>query len=217
MVTIPINSRFNYAQQGPLPEATQDEIKAEPMLFNCDGEHAMEMGGRLTRLFMSNLPNEWKNDSLIIDSRVHMLMPGWYPCIPGWHHDDVPREREDGQPEYFCPSYTAAHALCVWGDASLTQFAVGRSHFPNVPIGSVFYREWHPMVEQRIQDGVLHRYTLSERRIALFDWNTWHQGMPATKDGWRFFIRASRHTNRKATNERRQQTQIYMSAVLGGW
>ena len=25
------------------------------------------------------------------DVKVHMLMPGQYPCIPNWHFDNVPR------------------------------------------------------------------------------------------------------------------------------
>lgn len=25
------------------------------------------------------------------DIKVHMLMPGQYPCIPNWHYDNVPR------------------------------------------------------------------------------------------------------------------------------
>lgn len=25
------------------------------------------------------------------DVKVHMLMPGQYPCIPNWHYDNVPR------------------------------------------------------------------------------------------------------------------------------
>lgn len=33
------------------------------------------------------------------DIKVHMLMPGQYPCIPGWHHDMVPRD-ESGRQDY---------------------------------------------------------------------------------------------------------------------
>ena len=25
------------------------------------------------------------------DVKVHMLMPGQYPCIPNWHYDNIPR------------------------------------------------------------------------------------------------------------------------------
>ena len=28
----------------------------------------------------------------VLDVKVHMLMPGQYPCIPNWHYDFVPRD-----------------------------------------------------------------------------------------------------------------------------
>lgn len=28
----------------------------------------------------------------VIDIKVHMLMPGQYPCVPGWHCDFIPRD-----------------------------------------------------------------------------------------------------------------------------
>ena len=146
-----------------------------------------------------------------------MLMPNWYPCIPGWHHDDVPRERQDGQPNYVNPSYKAEHVMALFGDASLTQFAVGVFSFPDVAMGSVFYREWHPMVEEMIHDSFLERITAPQRRLIFFDWQTWHQGMPAHKRGWRFFIRATKNNPKPPRNEQRMQTQIYMPSPLGGW
>lgn len=30
-------------------------------------------------------------EDFIWDVKVHMLMPGQYPCIPNWHYDNVPR------------------------------------------------------------------------------------------------------------------------------
>lgn len=30
-----------------------------------------------------------------VDAKVHMLMPGQFPCIPGWHRDGVPRDEKN--------------------------------------------------------------------------------------------------------------------------
>ena len=81
---------------------SDDEVKNEPMLFSCNFEYALILGGPLTARFLAALPPEFlMAKDLIIDSRVHMLMPGWFPCIPGYHHDDVPRaSRLCGQPNY---------------------------------------------------------------------------------------------------------------------
>jgi hypothetical protein len=71
-------------------DVDNSEIKKEPMFFNSDFDYAYLNGGKITRSFLDNLPDGWRID-VVFDSRIHMLMPGWYPSIPGWHHDDVPR------------------------------------------------------------------------------------------------------------------------------
>lgn len=76
-------------------------VKNEPMLFSCDLDATRELGGPITRAWLDAILTDASIGPYIIDTRVHMLMPGFWPCIPGWHHDDVPREREDGQPDYF--------------------------------------------------------------------------------------------------------------------
>jgi len=30
----------------------------------------------------------------VVDAKVHMLMPGQFPCIPNWHGDAIPRNSE---------------------------------------------------------------------------------------------------------------------------
>jgi hypothetical protein len=61
-------------------------IKNEPMFFNCDLNFAFENGGPITEAFIRTLPEDWQDCNPVLDSRVHMLMKGWFPCIPGFHH-----------------------------------------------------------------------------------------------------------------------------------
>jgi hypothetical protein len=210
------NSRIDIA--GDLPEFSEQQIKNEPMLFNCDLKTASELGGPLTKAFLEALPNYWKwSDDMVIDSRVHMLKKGWFPCIPGFHHDDVPRERSDGQPNYIKPSYHSEHVLALIGDCCPTQFATGLSTFPEVPLGEKYYKVWHPLVVEKIKKGELQSVNAPSNKLVYFDWQTWHQGVPAIKDGWRWFIRASRNTDRKPTNELRRQVQVYLDMPMEGW
>ena len=88
-----------------LPQFTQLEVKNEPMLWQCDRKFAYENGGPITRAFLDAIKKTNLADDLIIDTRTHMLMPGWWPAIPGYHHDDVPRTRADKQPNYENPEY----------------------------------------------------------------------------------------------------------------
>jgi hypothetical protein len=201
-----------------LPSFSETEIKNEPMLFSCDFEAAAKLGGPLTNSFLANLAMSWDVNGVVIDSRVHMLMPGWFPCIPGWHHDDVPRTRSDGQPNYEAPEYMSEHCMALaGGDICPTQFALGAHELPDVPLGGVFYRNWHPIVEGQIGRGEMRLWNAPSNRLIFFDWESMHQGTQANADGWRWFIRASRNTARKPSNELRRQVQVYMPAVMDGW
>lgn len=201
-----------------LPEFALKQIKDEPMLFNCNYESAYDLGGELTKTFLDLLSPEFKlADDLIIDSRVHMLMKGWFPCIPGFHHDDVPRERKDKQPNYINPSYKAKHCMALIGDCCPTEFAIGKSEFPEVELDGKYYKVWHPLVVEKIKNKELQSISAPDGKLIYFDWQTWHQGIRAQKDGWRFFIRATINTGRKPTNELRRQVQVYLDAPMEGW
>ncbi len=183
-----------------LPETTQEEIKKEPMLHRADRLFALENGGPLTKHFLQAL--SWHIDiPILIDSRVHMLMPGMFPAIPGWHGDDVPRERADGQPNYINPSYKSDHCMAIWGDCSLTQFASGSFSMEIPPLGAKIYKVWNEQIDALCAKNEHSTTTVPERRMAYFDWMSWHRAMPATHRGFRFFIRATKGSNLSTRNE----------------
>jgi hypothetical protein len=57
------------------------------------------------------------------DIKVHMLMPRQYPCIPGWHVDNVPRA-SDGRQEFDKVRLDLPMWMWVSG-GPLTQFRTG--------------------------------------------------------------------------------------------
>ena len=194
-----------------------NEMEVEPMMFSADAHFAYENAGPITRGFLDALPADWKSENFIFDSRVNMLMPGWFPCIPGWHLDDVPRSREDGQPNHLDPEYHAEHILCCLGDASLTEFALGDCSLVEPDLGKIVYGEWHKEIENQISCGNLHRDSAKSGQMYWFNWQTWHRGTAATKSGWRWFGRITRFSQRSTMNKIRKQTQVYMSATEAGW
>lgn len=212
-----INSAFQ--QRGVFAsDWSQDIIKNEPMLFNCDRESAIELGGPITKDFMENLPSDWKNCDIVVDSRVHMLMKGWFPCIPGHHHDDVPRSGKSGQPNYENPEYRSLHLMgLVNGDVCPTQFAVGEIEL-GVPDG-VIYKQWHKDVIAAVDAGKMEHVSAPSGVYVQFDDRSFHQGTTAVSGGWRWFIRVSKNTDRtkNCTNELRRQVQVYLEAPMEGW
>jgi hypothetical protein len=211
MNTVHIDSKYTLGAF--VPAADEVTIKQEPMLHRATREVAYLKGGVLTRSFLDVLP--WED--ILVDSRVHMLMPGMFPCIPGWHHDDVPREREDRQPNYINPSYKAEHCMALWGDCCRTEFAVGSRTMEIPPVGSKIYKTWHPQVDALCGSGELQRESAPVNQLVYFDWQTWHRGTDATKKGFRFFIRATRNTGLEARNEIRFNANVYMPVIEEGW
>lgn len=203
-----------------LPEFTQDQVKNEPMLFNCDWETAMTLGGPITMAFLRAIHDSdpGAHKPVVIDTRVHMLMPGWFPAIPGFHHDDVPRG-DDGQPNYDDPAYYAMHCMAlVNGDVCPTEFAVGTEDYPRVlPGEGPIYKKWHLLTEEYIEKGYLRREVAPTNTLIWFDWQAFHQGVEAKKNGWRWFGRATWNTDRVPTNEIRRQVQVYLANPMEGW
>lgn len=199
---------------------TKEQISNEPMFYRASREFAIEHGGPITKQFLENIPPDWKDIPVTIDTRVHMLMPGWFPCIPGMHHDDIPRTREDKQPNYETLDYSADHILgLVNGEVAPTEFAVGQIDLDIPPIGELVYRDWHPKVMKAIENGSLKSVKAESYRYIQFDNFSFHQGTKAVASGWRWFIRVSRNTERAndCKNEIRKQVQVYMENPMEGW
>ena len=204
---------------------TEDQIKNETMFFSAKPSFAYMNGGPITRNFLEQFIEETKeevmlSDRFCFDSRVHMLMPGWFPCIPGWHHDDVPRSRGDGQPNYDNPEYRPQHCLAlIGGDTAPTEFAVGSCDLPHVD--GVVYRDWHPLVDGLVDGGALRRVSVPDRTLIHFNDHAFHQGTRTVKRGWRWFGRltwdAGYEKGRVRHNEIRRQVNVYMDNPMEGW
>lgn len=198
-----------------------DMIKNEPMFFSADYAFAKEKGSVITKFILDQIasivPDEIMQKLLtsVIDSRSHMLMPSFYPCIPGWHHDDVPRSRADAQPNYHNPEYKSEHLMIVVGKTAMPQFLRTTIVLPDIPEGRTVYQAWDRIINAAESEDNF--YTIGSGDVYQFDWQTFHRGMPAKLHGWRYFIRFSWNTDRKSTNEIRNQVQCYISDPSVGW
>jgi len=209
-------------------KCNNDEVRKEPMFFNSDFEFAMENGGEITKSFLHALPDEWKEQPLVFDSRVHMLMPGWYPSIPGYHHDDAPRPLipvgqhfiTAGQPDYENPRYKAEHIMAlVNAQICPTKFIIGECKMPAIPDGELIYRNWHLEVMELIKNNKIEVFKCPDKQLVYFNWQCFHTGDKALLNGWRWFGRVSRNTDRlnRITNEIRTQVQVYLEFPMEGW
>lgn len=222
------NSKISKVVSIPFPEetVTVSSIKNEPMLFNCDLEHALIYSGPLTKHWLSQLPQDWLDhgDKLVIDTRVHMLMPGWIPCIPGWHHDDIMRSPKTGQPDYDSEYKTEHIMTLVNSHIAPTKFVTGISTFV-YPDNKIVYGARSPEVDHQIKEGLLQVVEAPDQSLIYFDDNTWHTGVEAVSNGWRWFGRVSRYFKNNVqiarknnrSNEVRKQVQVYLTMLNKGW
>lgn len=191
---------------------SEDAIKNEPMLFSADIPFAVKNGGPITRVFVSELIRMGITEAAI-DSRVHMLKRGWWPCIPGWHIDDFHRG-SDGQPDL--EHADGYHLMMLVGDCSVTEFLREPVTLSNDRHdGEVLYGAYNRQIDALIEEGTLRPEPVPTSRIIQFGMDDLHQGSPATKSGWRFFIRASVGTGHPIVNEIRRQVQVYVNAGEG--
>lgn len=199
-------------------------VEPEPMLFAADIGFCDEFGGDLTRAFVKALPADWQHDlGLIIDSRVHMLKPGWFPAIPGWHLDEVPRDSVNGQPDLglIDPETQTEHiaAIVDTGSLAFTEFLIDRPDVflpPRCP-------EDHSLSLWQLHDAIIESascktvVSVGNGELFKFGFSNYHRAVAAKADGWRFFIRATRKSRRKTENKIRRQTQVYLSDERRGW
>jgi hypothetical protein len=206
-----------YQKVGQMGNYEEQIIKQEKMFFSSSPEYAFANGGPIIQDFIKyfiHTRENWHDENWIIDSRVHMLMPNWFPCIPGWHHDDVPRSTPNGQPNYENPEYLSEHLMVVIGKSAMPQFLKTSILLPEIK-DDIVYKVWNDLIKKYTVEEDY--YTCKSGEVIQFNWNDFHRGMPSTESCWRTFIRATKNTHRKFSNEIRTQVQVYMPAIEDGW
>lgn len=219
MKTFEMNANFSsYGCQ--LENFSQDEIRNEPQLFGATVEHAALKGGPITQEFLAKcqLTVEEMDQQPILDTRVHMLMPTWYPCIPGWHFDDLRRPGGPPNQPVWEEDNPGRHYLCVIGPTSMPEFAVGPTTLPQPDSNENTYEAYDKYLTTVKQPQSLCE-VMSGELIYFKAHEGLHRGTPAKTFGWRIFLRLSYGVswNRQPRDEIRTQTQVYIPQISKGW
>lgn len=92
-------------------------------LFHCPVEAAAALMPDFEHVFAGTPIKDG-----VVDARVSMLMPGQYPCIPGWHLDLVPRDTKAKQ--LFDRRSPELRMYMVMSGPPFTEFKDGRKIDP---------------------------------------------------------------------------------------
>ena len=139
-----------------------------------------------------------------------MLMPGWIPCIPGWHCDGVIRRRQGSQPDLKTIGEDVKHLICSisTSDRLCPTEYIDRPLLLDVDETAVW-----GSVNARVGEYEHSRW-LDSGQILLFNRPTLHRGTPAKERGWRYFFRLSFY-HMPAVNQVRHQVQVYPTDQRG--
>ncbi|GAB6989579.1 hypothetical protein [Paenibacillus pini] len=208
-----------------IEQPTLELVKNTPQLWNASLEDALKYGGELTKSAIGAMNLKFDCKHIIVDTKIHMLMKGFYPAIPSWHTDGVPRGEELKPDSKGDPNITAQENmspsrfhLLVTGEGCLTDFVTQPTilDVPNEPTTEL-YRNVHDQIENQIDD--LSIITIPSCTVVEWDWWNIHRGVKAQKHEWRYLIRATETDHMKPQIDLRQilrtQIQVYVPESFG--
>jgi hypothetical protein len=232
---------------GQIEQPDQHEVKATPTLWNASLEDAVRYGGDLTRAALGAMRLQGDKRFTIVDTKVHMLAPGQYPALPGWHTDGTPRvlpEWEFREQDYLelgrnavpyvhpqykgLPVFAAQEVmdsprfhLLVTGMGCLTQFIDGpfEVDVPAKPSRNL-YRDITRQTRERVEAGELRAFDMPTCTSVEWDWWTLHQAQAAKEVEWRFLIRVTESDQNEPQTDLRAiiRTQNQVfSPIDAGW
>lgn len=191
-----------------IEQPSQDIVKATPSLWQADLDTAALFGGELTRHALGAMNIRGDKKYVVVDTKVHMLMPGQCPAIPGWHTDGAPRSIGDPpartfgevvysplgsgppslavQEEWDAAGDVPLFHLLVTGEGCLTEFLTEPVEL-SIPENSRLYAD----VSRQVEAGDFARAFAPSCAVVEWDWWNLHQGVYATKREFRFLIRVT--------------------------
>lgn len=198
-----MNVRFNrrpLVVRPAIEQPPQDVVKNTPSLWQADLDTAIRYGGELTRAALGAMEIRGDKRFVLVDTKVHMLMPGQCPSIPGWHTDGAPRAISPGRELPGEPWWDL-------GENTSTAYSPLGDGPPNLRIQEAMddagrAPRFHLLVTG---EGCLTEFFVEPWDLDLDDWfrfapscapvewDWWnlHQGVLATKREWRFLIRVT--------------------------
>lgn len=213
---------------GSIEEPPVLELKNTFGLWNASLDDAVRYGGAITRAAIQAMNIRHDRKNIIVDTKIHMLMKGMSPAIPGWHTDGAPRDNTknpggSGMPDTFAQEddpHPNRYHLLVTGQGCLTQFIERpiKLAIPDKPSYDV-YTVMSETVAKRAKEDLSLTWTVPSCSVVEFDWWDIHTGVVASKNEWRYLIRVCEsdyyEPRRDLREVIRMQSQVYAPHNFG--
>jgi len=210
---------------------SQDTIEGSLNLRQASLEDAMRYGGPITRQAISAMDFVGDKKYIVVDTKIHMLLPGMCPSIPGWHTDGVPRGDSldpagTGEPrlEAQLNAESPHYHLLVTDDHCPTRFINEPMQLSLKPTGSQLYEDMTNQVNAMISDlkdvgSPVEVFDTPPNTVVEWDWWNIHTALTATRRGWRYLIRVTETDHikpRTSPNDFiRTHSQVYVPTAYG--
>lgn len=215
-----------------IEEPSQEIIESSLNLRQVSLEDAARYGGSITKNALGAMNFRGDRKHIIVDTKVHLLMPGWVPAIPGWHTDGVPRGEEmnpagKGDPNLAAQAYGLVSApryhLLVTGTHCPTKFLDAPFALDlSMEVGKDLYKVMTQQVNESLSLVAENRVpTMTTPPSTVVEWDWWnvHTAQQATGRGWRYLIRVTETDHiEPRTNPAdfiRTQNQVYAPMDFG--
>lgn len=218
-----IEFKNNHRHVGDLGDFTEEQIQAEPMIYGGSIMWTRIHGGimtarALTLVELAGMDLDWharRGYHPVIDTKVVLLMPGMYSCIPGWHCDGVIRKKRGSQPDLSTLDEEVDHFLVSYDSENGETAPEFLDHLIGVPPNAIDPDQVWKSVNSHISKSELSRSQYGNGEMVKFQRSSLHRGVPAMVRQWKYFFRLSFY-HMPAMNEIRKQVQVYTD-VNGGW
>lgn len=124
---------------------TIDWSKSHCGVMLCTRQQALDLMPEVEPILYNLCSNDQFWEGKFVDVKVHMLMPGQFPCIPNWHLDFMPRGPDGKRIVTAKPSPELMYAWM--SGPPCTQYRDGREIKEWTP------REWHSFTQATVHRG----------------------------------------------------------------
>lgn len=214
---------------GSVSNFTQNDIKDAPGLWNAPLDIAMQFGGRITQAALSNMQLGYDHKHIVVDVKTHLLQPGMFPAIPGWHTDGVPRggtmSPAKGAPDILMQNNQRSprYHLMIMGADCPTVFMEERNVelvVPDMPSPDL-YKIISEQCRALHEKNEITTVEIVPGLIYTWDWWELHTAQATRSSGWRYLIRVTEsdylEPQRDLNEIFRKQQQVFVASEQFGW
>lgn len=210
-----------------IEEPSQELIETSLNLRQVSLEDAARYGGPITRAALGAIKLHGDRNYVVVDTKVHLLMPKFVPAIPGWHTDGVPRGVEMNPAGKGKPNMRAQveglvtaprYHILVTGTHCPTLFMNEPKEFDvNLDLDSDLYANLTRQVNEL--NGEFETFATPASTVVEWDWWNLHTAQLSTGRGWRYLIRVAETDHIVPRTDPadfiRTQNQVYVTNEFG--